>query len=369
MELFLLDKNFQICGLIDDFSSLLWNRKYYEYGDFNLQIGLKYIEQFKNAEYVYSKEFVETGILEAFNYVTTTNGTDIQFSGKFLESILGDRVIDKTQYFRNKTTEEIVRSLVTTYFINAGERHKEGIVLGEYKGLGKIRTMQMTGDNVLEKIYELCKEDELSIKLWYDFDNNQMVFEVWQGLDRVDTQNTNSWVIFSRNFENILEDNYCIDNRNYRNFAYVKGEIEVKSAPDEDGNVTITKKRIERTINRIKEGEERKELYVDARDLQSDDNTTASEYEKMLLERGNEKLNECNKIETSNFKIDSLSNLEYKKDFNLGDRGVYKNEDLGLIIENRIVGITESYENGDKTIDVTFGEDYNIKKVKELIQK
>lgn len=135
------------------------------------------------------------------------------------------------------------------------------------------------------------------------------------------------------------------------------------------GNVTITKKRIERTIDRIKPGEERKELYVDARDLQSDENTSASEYEQMLIERGNEKLNECNKIETSNFKIDPLSNLEYKKDFDLGDIVVYKNEDLGLIIENRIVGITESFENGDKTIDATFGEDYNIKKVKELIRK
>jgi len=189
MELFLLDKEFKICGLVDDFSSLVWNRKYYECGDFNLQIGISYIKQFKKAKYIYSKEFEETGILETFNYKTITNGTDIQFSGSFLESILGDRVIDQTQYFRNKTTEEIIRNLVSTYFINAGNRSIEGITLGEYKGLGRIRTMQMTGDNVLKKIYELCKEDELSIRLWYDFDNQQMVFEVWQGLDRVDTQN------------------------------------------------------------------------------------------------------------------------------------------------------------------------------------
>ena len=52
MELLLLDKNFQICGLIDDFSSLVWNRKYYECGNFNLQIGIKYWEQFRNAMYI-----------------------------------------------------------------------------------------------------------------------------------------------------------------------------------------------------------------------------------------------------------------------------------------------------------------------------
>ena len=87
----------------------------------------------------------------------------------------------------------------------------------------------------------------------------------------------------------------------------------------------------------------------------------------MLKERGIEKLNECNKVEVSNFSIDPLSNLKYKEDFDLGDKVVYKNDELGLIIENRIVGITEAYENGNRTIDVTFGEHYNIKKIRKEI--
>jgi len=262
MELFLLDKNFQICGLIDDFSSLLWNRKYYECGNFNLQIGLEYIKQFKNAKYVYSKEFEETGILECFNEKTINNkGTLLETSGNFLESIIGYKAINKVQNFKDKTTEEIVRSLVNTFVISA----KSNIVLGEYKGLGKIRTAQVEEGNLLDQIYKLCKEDELSIKLWYDFNSNQIVFNVWQGLDRVDTQNENTWAIFSRNFENILDDEYSIDSTKYRNFAYVKGEFEIKSPPDEDGNVTITKKIIEQTVDRVQEGEERREIYVDAR--------------------------------------------------------------------------------------------------------
>ena len=268
MEILLLNKEFQICGIIDDFSSLLWNRKYYECGNFNLQVGLEYIKQFKNAKYVYSKEFKETGILEYFNDKAITNqGIMLETSGNFIESIIGYKVINKPQNFKDKTTEEIIRSLVNNFVINSGDVSIKNIVLGEYKGLGKVRTVQVTEGNLLDKIYELCKEDELSIKLWYDFDNQQMVFEVWQGLDRVDTQNDNTWAIFSRNFENILEDQYYIDNTKYRNFAYVKGEFEIKSPPDEEGNVTITKKIIERTVDRVKDGEERKEIYVDARTI------------------------------------------------------------------------------------------------------
>lgn len=362
MELLLLDKDFQICGLIDDFSSLIWNRKYYECGNFNLQVGIKYWEQFKNAMYVYCKDFKETGILEALNHKTTRQGTQIQRSGQFLESILSDRVINTTQNFKNMLTEDIIRSLVNTFCINAGIRTKPNLILGERKGLGRTRTIQITGDNLLDKIYKLCKEDELSINLWYDFDKNKMVFNVWQGLDRRDTQNINSWAIFSRNFENITEDEYSTDETQYRNFAYVAGE-------GAGGNRVVVE------VNRVKPGEERKELYVDARDIQSEtyDNEGNSvkiseeEYLQMLKERGIEKLNECNKVETSNFNVDPLSNLEYKKDFDLGDKVIYKNDELGFNIENRLVGITESYENGNKTLDIAFGDDYNIKKIKEAI--
>lgn len=375
MELLLLDKEFQICGIVDDFSSLVWNRKYYECGNFCLQTSINNLEQFKNAKYVYSKEFLETAILETFNYIETEQGLVINRTGRFLERILADRVIDNTQYFTNMITEDIVRNLVNTFCINAGIRTISNLILGKRKGLGKKRTIQMTGDNLLDKIYELCKEDELSIKLWYDFNNNKLVFEVWQGLDRRDTQDTNTWAIFSKNFENILEDEYSSDETKYCNFAYVAGEIDDDTGTNEDGTTKTTKKRIITTVDRVKEGEERRELYIDARDLQSEKTDgegnsikiPEAEYIQMLKERGIEKLNECKRIETSNFNINPLSNLEYEKDFNLGDKVVYKNDELGFNIEDRIIGVTESYENGEKTIETTFGEDYNIKKVKEAI--
>ena len=367
MELLLLDKDFEICGIVDDFSSFVWNQKYYECGDFSLQTSINNRKQFENAKYIYSKDFSQTAILETLNIKQSTHGIDIIRTGRFLESKLSQRVIDKTQYFKNSTTEDIVRSLVDTFVIHAGMRSISNINLGKRKGLGRIRTMQMTGDNLLTKIYELCKEDELSIKLWYDFDHNKMIFDVWQGLDRVDTQNENTWAVFSRNFENIVNEEYATDTTKYCNFAYVDGELEEKTGTNEDGSTKTTKRRVTVTVNKIKEGEDRKELYVDARDLQKDENMTDTEYQQTLIERGIEKLNENARIETVNFAIDPLSNLTYKKDFNLGDKVVYKNHELGLNLENRIIGISEAYENGNQTIDITFGEDYNLKKVKEMI--
>ena len=356
MDLLLLDKNFQICGIIDDFASLVWNRKYYECGSFTLQTKLEKYNDIKNAKYIYCKDFVETGVIEAIKIQDSNN--IVETSGRFLESILSKRVINTTKSFKNKTTEDIVRSLITDLAINDTTRKIDKLKLGEIQGLGTSRTVQMTGDNLLTKIYELCKEDELSIRVRYDFDNNEIVADVWQGLDRVDTQNINTWAIFSKNFENVTDSTYNTDETKYCNFAYVEGEVE-----DKDGN----KQRKSTTIDRIKEGEERIELYVDARDLQKDEDTTDSEYMEMLKERGIEKLNENNKVEEASFSIDPYSNLIYKTDFDLGDKVVYKNAELGFNIENRIVEISEAYENGDRTIDITFGDSYNLKKIKEVV--
>ena len=88
----------------------------------------------------------------------------------------------------------------------------------------------------------------------------------------------------------------------------------------------------------------------------------------MLRERGKEKLAENNKVEEASFAIDPYYNIKYKTEIDLGDKFVYKNDELGLNIENRIVGISEAYENGNKTIDVTFGDEYNLKKIKEVMK-
>ena len=356
MDLLLLDKNFQICGIVDDFASLVWNRKYYECGNFTLQCKIDKYNILKTAKYIYCKEFIETAVIEAFSLKDSDK--IVKASGRFLESLLAKRVINTTKSFKNKTTEDIVRSLITDLAINNTERKIDKLKLGEKQGLGTSRTMQMTGDNLLDKSYELCKEDELSIRVRYDFDNDEIIAEVWQGLNRIDTQNVNTWAIFSKNFENITDNEYSTDETKYCNFAYVEGEVD-----DGNGN----KERVSTTINRVKEGEERIELYVDARDLQKDEDTTDSEYMEMLKERGIEKLNENNKVEEITFSVDPFSNLIYKKDFDLGDKVVYKNDELGFSVENRIVEISEAYENGDRTIDIVFGDTYNIKRIKEVV--
>ena len=221
--------------------------------------------------------------------------------------------------------------------------------LGEYNGFGQSRAYQNTGDDIKTALYELLKLDGLSYSIDYDYEEDTLRFNVWSGLDRTENQTQNSWATFCKNFENIQDDKYSKDETQYKNFAYVAGE-------------GTGGKRFVVEINQIQDDEERKEMYVDARDLQQEENMTDSKYKEVLKQRGLEKLQENNKVEMTEFNIDPDSNLECGRDYNLGDTVMYKNDELGLYVENRIIEISNVFEDENKTIEIVFGDDYNIRK-------
>lgn len=352
MDLLFLNKNFEVCKLVDSFKSFSWTRKYFEPGNFTIEITIDdYLDIKANeCKYIYCKDYTETGVIETTNYNSRIGSTTVTLTGRFLEKVLEDRVIKLTKTYSG-TTETIARKMVNDYCINCDNPLFNGrLQLGTYKGLGESKVYQNTGDDIKTALYDLLKVDRLSYSIDYDYVEETLTFNVWQGLDRTENQDINSWATFSKNFENIQEDECSVDETRFKNFAYVAGQ-------DQGENRVVVE------VNQIKEGEDRKELYVDARDLQQDDDMTLNEYKAILRERGLEKLQENNKVEIVSFRVDPNSNLIYKTDYDLGDIVMYKNEELGIYIENRIVEISDVFDGVDEKIEIAFGDDYNIKKV------
>ena len=48
VDVYVLDKDYQIIGLIDDFITLIWNRKYYDTGSFELHCGAQHARDRKS---------------------------------------------------------------------------------------------------------------------------------------------------------------------------------------------------------------------------------------------------------------------------------------------------------------------------------
>ena len=126
------------------------------------------------------------------------------------------------------------------------------------------------------------------------------------------------------------------------------------------------------TVDLRQPGEERKELYVDARDLQQEDGNgnkiPLDTYKAQLLQRGREKLAEFRKVEIINSGVDSNANLVYKKDFDLGDYCTYINTEINISTDKRITEVMETYEGGATELSVTFGTD-EVSTVKQLIKR
>lgn len=374
MNIFILDENYDLLGEIEAFSSFIWTRRYYEYGVFELHCAPRYFGMLSAGKYLYRNDRTDLAVIRSVTYKMNEQGRETFCAGALAECLLDLRVIDRP-YKANDTPEEISRGLIRKYFCEPvdASRRRSDVLLGESKGIGTRTLKQVTGDPVGIACYEIEKTQEMSHRLKYNFQNNKLTFEVWQGKDRRTSQDENSWAVFSNEFRNVKTSEYSTDDSNYANVAYVAGEGE----GDERMVVEVD--------IRQDPSEERRELYVDARDLQNQIQNeepviegtldldpvyqyTDEEYAAILAQRGLEKLAEHALIENMTGTVISTENLEYLVDFDLGDYGTFKNEEIGIELDARITEIIETYENSVMSLDITFGQD-SVTSIRKLIRQ
>jgi len=361
MKLIVLDADFDTLGSIPLFRTLIWVRRYEKLGCFELHTSKDYFDLLNSGKYLYRNDAEELGVIDEVNYSQDENGARESYAkGNFAEILLYDRVIDSTVTLTGNI-ESAMRALVTMMAISPKDSNRKikHLRLGKESGIPGSLNIQTTGDNLSEKLYDIGNTQEISHRVRYDYLTNDLVFEVWRGKDRRDSQEVNSWAVFSNSFYNIRNVVYNRNSNSYKNFAYVAGAGEGAD-------------RVVVTVDLRLSGEERKELYVDARDLQREDGNgniiPVDIYKAQLVQRGMEKLAEFRKVEIISGGIDPNANLVYKKDFDLGDYCTYVNTEIGISADKRITEIMETYEEGAAGLEVTFGTD-EVSTVRQLIKR
>lgn len=350
VDVYVLDADYQVMGLIDDFVTLIWSRRYYGTGSFELHCGVQHAELLQSGSYIYPSSSTDTGIIEEFGYTNDDiYGKKVVVKGRFLKAMLADRVIDSTQKFSNLAAGEVVKQLVNTYCINPVDASRKipKLELTESAAIGEAITTQITGDSLLDAVERICLEQQISASMQYDFTADKLTFDVRQGLNRTQSQIANTFAAFNEEFDNIAGADYSKE-YGYKNYAYVAGAGEGAA-------------RIIEVVDIRQPGEGRREIYIDARDLQNIDSTgnaiPEATYRKTLRQRGLEKLAEYQPKETIETKIDLYSNLKYKEDYDLGDLVTFIDSTIGVMAEQRITEICEYIESGELRIDVVFGQE------------
>lgn len=344
MEFYIYDESRQLVGVMDYFISAIWTPRYYDVGDFELQIpaSSEVFALIKEDYYVTRLDDEMVGIIEHPKLMTDEeNGDFLLVRGRDAKKILEHRII-WAQTNLSGTVEDCIRRLITENIISPTDPNRKipDFILGEHKGFTETMKMQVTGDNLLEIITKICQAYDYGFSV--TLVDGIFVFDLYKGIDRSLSQNVNPHVEFSPDLDNVVTVEYEVDLTNVKNVALVAGEGE-----------GLDRKTV--SVGSAS-GMARRELYVDARDISTNegeiDNAT---YLEMLAERGDENLAEHRETVIFAGQIEPAINYEYKKDYFLGDKIQITNE-YGITASPRIIEIIECEDVNGYSMTPTFEE-------------
>lgn len=337
MEIRVYNSDLTFLGVVENFKSLLWYRKYYETGRFELHAPAteKNLELLKAGNIITKRGSVEAGVIGEYDDQEGASSNQITRKGDFLSTYTSRRILHYTHNFTG-TYEDGMR-----YLVGAVEKIPQ-LTLGDKCGATGTVTFQVTWKNLQTMLTKLSKSSGLGYRVRPDFRKKVLYFEVYEGVDHSTQQNTNPRVIFSRLYGNLNDVHYTCTDKKYGTVFYVGGEGE----ESERKIVTIT-------IGEA-DGVEMREVFIDAKDIKKDE-LTNEEYEAALLERGYEKATEYCKTESVEAEVQN-TNFIYKEHWDLGDIVTVQKKEWGITLHKRVTEVQEIYENGGSSIVPTFGE-------------
>ncbi|MBR6407591.1 MAG: siphovirus ReqiPepy6 Gp37-like family protein [Clostridia bacterium] len=330
MELYFLDGGFKIISVVDDYTCFIRRRRYYDCDQFELHCRPELFPVLRAAEYMCASDSVSSVFV--VETVVFREGS-LQIKGRSADCIFERMVIYPT-FPISGTGEEVLHQLVENY---------TDIEPGELSGVGTVvERGQVTGYGLLDYMRMLSTEQQLSFSVELD-DAGQLVFSVWQGTDRSSGSGV-SPVIFSEDYENLISCEYSYSTKDYRNVAVVAGQG--------------TGNRRKWVVVDSSNGGERRMLYVDARDIQQEDDMSDERYLELLRRRGREKLAQYSIVQSFEGEICPESSGAYRTDFDLGDIVTIQSSRLGLSLDCRITEAEEIFENGAVSVNLSFGEGF-----------
>jgi len=384
MELYIFDKNLNFLGILDMFTSLLWNRRYFKSGDFELHCDLTSdnLSLLTKGNIVWKRGDYEAGYINYRNFKQDNEGKEtLIVKGNLLTKKLNQRIIWGTVAANDKV-ENIMRKLVNDNCINPADSKRviPNLILENLKNFTQsINYFQNKHPKLADEMEVLSTTSGLGHRVSFDAANKKLVFEVYQGVNRTVNQSVVSPCIFSKEFENVLEQEYTDSDADIENTCLATGtySYKVKSTVTEmDG--TTKEEQIDvhlpqtTTIGGNNIGIDRYETFVDGGDTQGDGDPPVSMAQSLsnLQQKGTSELAQHVEVMSFDSQINVYSNLVYKTDFDLGDVVTCISKKWGITLDTRITEIQEIYEEQGLQVNVTFGDDVPtlIDKIKQKIK-
>lgn len=359
VELYVFDVNLNLLGIIDDYQKIEFEHKYYAHSVCFLTVpGSPKISELLlvNDEelegelriLVRSDDLQRGYIVETAEF-TDEAKTNVDIIAYSLSYMLSWRIILGQQRYYG-TTDYVLKAFVDKNAITTNSsRVIPNLVLGLNSGLSDSVDESFTNKELDIALWDVCKKNECSYEILIDHANKKYVFTLFKGINRSALQDANPRIIFAQEFENVEKQSYVDDKSNYRSTAFVGGEGEGNSRRIIEVGPSV--------------GFNRREVFFDARDLQSEyseDGETVvipdTEYVALLIERGNNRKQDYQRIRTFESNINPHAQFTFNVDYYLGDIVSNRNDNLNIIMHNRVVVAKETIDRSGSNLEIELGE-------------
>lgn len=342
MDIYVLNKEFEVVDIIDLYKSVIWTTRYYTYGDFELYLpaSAENLDMLKVDYYLVREQdregdiYSNVMIIKNIKLVTDyEEGDHLIVTGKCLKFLAYQCVIMHQSTIKGNL-EVGLRYVIRT---NTERMPKPKIELSTPAGFDVKAEVQVTGDEVGKFLEDICKMYGWGWDIEVDIKNKYFILSLYEGKDHSSQQSKNPIVEFSPDFDNLISSNYTISKENYKNVAIVAGE-------GEGADRRVYRKELENL------GEEYQcELYVDARDISSDEEQSVSSYNDQLSARGLKELTEHTVVESFEGEIEPNVNFVLNKDYFLGDVVQIKNS-YGISATTRVTEVIDCLDDSGRTV-------------------
>lgn len=374
-------------GIITNYESLICTWNYYESGTFEFTINKNKANTEKlqpDNMIIVNKNDEKILLIEKRETTSNKNSKTLKITGTCIKGVTKRRIIATNGYDRVTETqaENIMKHylknhIIESYYdnIRTPERDISWINVAPTQNRGIKTVWQARLTNLHDELKHIGEDTGMGWKGILDRNNKCINFDCYEGIDRGVNQigdgNTHEelesythqqleqythkqlegnkkvpYIIFSEQKKNLLNGKVTDDNTNYKNVAYAAGKGE-----NENRLITVIGNAT---------GFDRREVYIDLSNIDDPDE---------LKTEGQKKLDTYKTIKSVEGKIYEIPNMEYDKDFFLGD--IVTIESDGIYEDKRIIQAKEVYERNNITVELGFGDKIPslAERIKKLTQK
>lgn len=358
MQALILDSAYETLAVLDTFDSFVWTERYLGKGEFVIEAPLSTspMDAIKKDNYLYQRDSDYLMIIDEIETTTDAEeGNKVNIKGPSLESILERRIVWQTTNIKDKLQNGIEK-LLNENLINPKDTSRKipnfVFVPSDDPEITKIEIEKQVirGTNLYSVIYDWCEEYKLGFKI-FPGENSGFRFQLYRGTDRSWSQDKLPYVIFSKNYGNLLTSNYYDTNKDYKNVILVETD-----PYDDESDEPLTMTLYEDSSNQplgLSRRETYADLYISKRDDNGDTNISEDEYKKLLEKEGQTELSKNKKIEAFEGEIESYDQFVYGVDFFLGDIVQIINE-FGMEARSRVTELVFTQDNTGIVILPTF---------------